>query len=286
MTTVDTSQARTQLARRDPRQTAINDAKKDLAGMGSQFALVLPEGFKAERLVRVLQTVVSINPDLAAPDKRAALLGAAMTCAQLGLDPTPAIGHAYIVPFGGQPTFVLGYKGAVFLAADHGISFTTDVIRENDVYDVVRGTSEKLEHRYPPFNVARGRALAYYCVAHFSNGLRPKFEVMTLEEVEKIRQNSPGKNSPAWKNHFDEMARKTVLKRLAKNVPIGTKLAQASAHDETVRIDRAPEVLEADNYQATDDNEVADAEIIPDDDDQDYDPETGEVIPPGVGIPR
>jgi len=83
-----------------------------------------------------------------------------------------------------------------------------------------------------------------------------------------------------------------VLKRLAKSVPIGTKLAQASAHDGVARLDVTQAALDA-APQPADDDDVADAEIVgaaPDaaqepaveDLPADYDPDTGEVLPAGV----
>lgn len=241
-TTVNTEDAKAQLAKREP-ETPLTSAKTAIANMKSQFELVLPASIPADRLVRVLQTVVTLNPDLAKPASRSALLGAAMTCAQLGLDPTPAIGHAYIIPFKGQPTFVLGYKGAVWLAADNGVHLKSHVICEHDIYDVQLGTEAHIRHRLPPFEVDRGRPVAYYCVATFGDGSPPMFDVMTTDEIERIRQASPGKNSPAWSQHFDEMAKKTVLKRLSKSVPLGVKASEAVAHDGLIRTDAKPEKL-------------------------------------------
>jgi len=291
MTTIDTTSARGELAKRP--DTALDQAKRDIANMRAQFAMVLPATYPAERLVRVLQTVVGINPGLAAPTKRQALLGAAMTCAQLGLDPTPAIGHAYIIEYGGKPTFVLGYKGAVFLGADNGVHFKSWTIHENDPYEVVLGTEQVIRHTLPPFGVDRGKVVAVYCVATFADNAPPMFDVMSVDEIEAIRRAASSGNSPAWKNHWSEQAKKTVLKRLAKSVPIGTKLAQASAHDGVTRLDVTQAALDA-APQPADDNDVTDAEIVGggaesaqgpavEDPPADYDPDTGEVIPAGVG---
>lgn len=250
----------------DPKALAVRAARADIARMEPAFRMVLPADFPADRLVRVLQTVVQANPELARPDVRPHLLGAAMTCAQLGLDPTPAIGHAYIYPFKKDgvpiPTFVLGYKGAIFLAADHGIHFKSWVICENDHYEVELGTNAHINHKLPPFGTDRGAPLAYYCVATFADGSPPMFEVMTKDEIDRVRNASPSKNSPAWRNHLDEMAKKTVLKRLSKNVPIGQKLSRAVAHDGQVRVEVAEEALDA--APVYNDDDVVDAELVED----------------------
>lgn len=268
-TEINQETARAALATRPVGNDPVSTAKNDLVKMKGQFELVLPPSIPADRLIRVLQTVVQLNPALAKPESRQALLGAAMTCAQLGLDPTPAIGHAYILPFGGKPTFVLGYKGAVWLAADNGVHLKANVICENDIYEVRLGTDAKIDHKLPPFGQDRGRAIAYYCVATFADGAPPMFEVMTFEEIEKIRLASPGKNSPAWNQHHDEMSKKTVLKRLSKSIPLGVKAAEAVAHDGITRIDTNPIALDdappfddAGRPDGVDDNGVIDAEIV------------------------
>lgn len=250
MTTVDTGPAKLALAKVD--DSPLNTAKADIAKMEPQFRLVLPPSIPAERLVRVLQTVVSLNPDLADPKQRQALLGAAMTVAQLGLDPTPAIGHAYIIPFKHKPTFCLGYKGAVWLAADNGVHLKSDVIREGDEYDVRLGTDPHIDHRLPPFGTDRGRPLAYYCVATFADGTPAMFDVMSVGEVDRIRALSPGKDSPAWVGHYDEQAKKTVLKRLSKYVPLGVKAATAFAHDGQTRTDTKSDAIEVVDYDEAD----------------------------------
>lgn len=270
-TSIDQSSARAALATTSP-PTPVSTAKADLARMKDQFEMVLPPSIPADRLIRVLQTVVQLNPDLAKPDSRQALLGAAMTVAQLGLDPTPAIGHAYILPFKGRPTFVLGYKGAVWLAADNGVHLKSEVICSNDIYEVQLGTDAHIHHRLPPFGEERGDPLAYYCVATFNDGAPPMFDVMTRDQIEKIRQGSPGKNSPAWSQHYDEMAKKTVLKRLSKSIPLGVKAAEAIAHDGLTRmttdrddIEKAPEFTDVGAPDGVDtDTGVIDAELVPD----------------------
>lgn len=260
-TTVNQEEARAALARRDT-PTPLSTAKADIAKMKPQFELVLPDSIPAERLVRVLQTVVTLNEDLAKPQFRQYLLGAAMTVAQLGLDPTPAIGHAWIVPFKGRPTFLLGYKGAVWLASDNGVHLKSHAIHEHDIYDVRLGTEAHIHHKLPAFGLVRGKAVAYYCVATFADHSPPIFDVMSIAEVDRVRAASPGKDSPAWVNHYDEMGKKTVLKRLSKSVPLGVKAAMAIAHDGVARANVTPEAI--DNTPAYEDNDdqVVDAEIV------------------------
>jgi len=87
-----------------------------------------------------------------------------------------------------------------------------------EVFSVQEGLTPSLEH-FPIYNAEqRGELMAFYAVAFFArNG--GTFEVMTKADVETIRSRAASRNSDAWKNHFVEMGKKTVIRRLAKRMP-------------------------------------------------------------------
>ncbi len=87
-----------------------------------------------------------------------------------------------------------------------------DVVREGDTFVVERGTSPSLIHR-PTLDDSP--ATHWYCVVKLRNG-DSLFSVMTKAEVQRIRSESKTGSSPAWRNHFDEMAKKCCLRRVAK----------------------------------------------------------------------
>ena len=99
---------------------------------------------------------------------------------------------------------------------------------------------------------------------------------MTKAQVEKIRKATPSGNSPAWKDHWDEMARKTVHIRVTKRCPMSVEFQHAVAADGTVKtkleldMALAPEA-EHDPLGAQVD-EVLDAELV------EVDEVTGEVV--------
>ena len=77
----------------------------------------------------------------------------------------------------------------------------------------------------------RGNVVAVYAEVEFKNGTA-KAEVMTREEVEKIRADSKaGKNGP-WVNHWNEMAKKTVFRRLAKWLPLSPEIRESMEKDD------------------------------------------------------
>jgi recombination protein RecT len=72
----------------------------------------------------------------------------------------------------------------------------------------------------------RGETVGYYSVFKLRDGSSDS-EDMTVEDVEKIRNRSKSGNNGPWKTDYDEMAKKTVIKRLLKRAPMSIELADA-----------------------------------------------------------
>jgi recombinational DNA repair protein RecT len=72
-------------------------------------------------------------------------------------------------------------------------------------------------------------------VAHFKDG-GYQFEVMSLEEIESVRKSSKASESGPWMTHFPEMAKKTVLRRLFKWLPVSIELQHAITLDEQAEV--------------------------------------------------
>ena len=204
--------------------------------MKPEIARVLPKHMDADRIARIALTLIRKNPDLANCTTES-FLGALMTCSQLGFEPGSPTQEAYIIPRKGQAEFQLGYQGMVTLFYQHPMaaSLKVETVYEKDYFEHEEGLEERLVHR-PYQNGPRGNAVAYYSVATLSNGGKT-FKVMYPTEIETRRQRSSSPNSPAWRNDYDEMAKKTVLRNHFKALPKSTALARAMAHDETVRTD-------------------------------------------------
>jgi recombination protein RecT len=209
---------------------------------GSEIALVLPEHVTPERLLRIALSEVRRNPRLAqcsAPS----LLGAIFTCAQLGLEPGGPLGHAFLIPYRDECQFQIGYKGMIELARRSGQieSLSARSVYENDRFDYSYGLHEDLVHQ--PATGERGELTHAYAVAKLKDG-GIQFEVMDRHELEEIRDGSQGyqtaikynkKDSP-WISSFDEMCRKTVIRRMFKYLPVSIELVKAASLDE--RADR------------------------------------------------
>jgi recombination protein RecT len=197
----------------------------------NQIQIALPAHMKTDRLIRVAMTEVHKNKDLLACDPYS-VCGAVVQAAQLGLEPGGALGHCYLVPYKGKAQLQLGYRGMIDLARRSGaiLSISARVVYEKDFFEYEFGLNERLEHK--PFEGEDpGAPVKFYAVAHIKDGGR-QFEVMTFAQVEKVRKKSPGANSAPWREHFEEMAKKTVIRRLFKYLPVSIELQRAVGLDE------------------------------------------------------
>jgi len=177
----------------------------------------------------------------------ASLAGSLMVAAQLGLEPCTPLGHCYLIPRKNgrtgqfEATFQLGYQGMLELAYRTEVvqSITAKAVHDFDVFIYEEGLEDKLIHR-PFLNGDRGPVIAYYAVIKFTNGGHA-FDVMTYTEMVKHMERfaptdyKTGKVTGPWLTDFDEMAKKTVLRRLFKLARKSTDIvAKATLYDERV----------------------------------------------------
>lgn len=237
---------------RDLRKTAVTVAAD--AGIGnvkaffdsqkSTLAAVLPKHVSADRMLKIALGALRTTPKLMQA-RTDTLLGAIIQCAQLGLEPNTPLGHAYLIPFENRAKgitevqIVFGCKGLIDLARRSGqiVSIAAHEVRDADHFEYEYGLEEKLVHR--PAMGERGGVIAFYAVAKLVGGGHA-FEVMSLAEVETIRDASQGwktavrfkkEAASPWGAHFVEMGRKTALRRLFKFLPVSIELAAAATLD-------------------------------------------------------
>lgn len=163
----------------------------------------------------------------------ASIYTALIACAQVGLEPSGVKGEAYIVPFKGVAQFMPGYRGLIKLALRSGAvkSLASHLVYAADEFRIDLGTEASVIHR--PALSARGPMIGAYALAKMANG---EFDIewMPLEELEKIRQSATrnGRESPAYSNWGDQMARKAPIRRICKRLPMGDDYALAARLDE------------------------------------------------------
>lgn len=201
-------------------------------------------GMDADRYARSLLTEVRRTPKLLECDPYS-VLGAAMTAAQLALEPGP-LGHCYLIPRWNsrrgvhECTFQLGYRGMIDLALRSGRTRSIDahVVYEGDEFEFAYGTEPFLRHRPNLRREADAPIEAIYAVALLEAGGAP-FVVLSEAEVEARRGRSNAPDSPAWRSDWDAMARKTGVRALSPYIPQTAEFALANRLDEQVRTDFA-----------------------------------------------
>mgnify|MGYP004501565663 FL=1 len=207
----------------------------------------LPSVITPERFTRMVLSALSSTPKLAECSPQS-FLAAMMTAAQLGVEPNTALGQAYLLPYrnNGQMEcqFQLGYKGLIDLAYRSGeVSvIQAHTVYENDVFEYELGMDPKLRH--VPAKADRGEAVAYYAMFKTKDG-GYGFEVMSVDDVQRHAQRyskSYGSGSSPWRSNFDEMAKKTVLKRALKYAPLKSDFVRGVAQDETIKAELSDEM--------------------------------------------
>jgi recombination protein RecT len=196
-----------------------------------KFAAVIPKHIDVDRLVRV--TIASINKTPALLNcTQDSLLNAIMIAAQLGVEPTGVLGSAYLVPYGTECTLIVGYRGLIDLARRSGQieSIEAHVVHDNDRFTLKYGLEPVLEHE-PAWAGDPGPVKAVYAIAKLKDGGK-QIEVMTKQQVDAIRAKSKAGTKGPWVDHYEEMARKTVVRRICKYLPLTPELADAFALDE------------------------------------------------------
>lgn len=212
--------------------------------MSSQIALALPANLTPERFQRIVLTAISSNPKLQECTPQS-FLGAMMTAAQLGVEPNTPLGQGYLIPrkakkgdqYINEATFQLGYKGMIDLAYRSGniSNIGAYTVYKNDEFHVQFGLNPDIVH--VPAMTGRGDPIAFYAYYKTKDG-GFGFDVMSVEDVRQhAKQFSEsvkrGWSSP-WDTNFEEMAKKTVLKKVLKYAPLSTEVASKIGMDETV----------------------------------------------------
>ncbi len=203
-------------------------------------------GDKAPAFLAGVISATNTNPKLL-DAQPATVMGAAMIAASLNLSVVPTLGQAAIVPYGGNAQFQIMTRGIIQLAQRTGLY---KCINTGDVYaDEYDGedllTGDVTFHRVHGGYRDQGRTemiIGYFAHIETTTGFA-KTEYWTKEDVinhalrfSKSRTKS-GELIGVWKDSFDAMARKTVLKSLINHygpMSVDTQLAQAITKDQMV----------------------------------------------------
>jgi recombination protein RecT len=207
--------------------------------MSDQIKTALPQKVTPDRMCRIAMTAITKNPKLAECTP-ASFMGALLTSAQLGLECNTPLGQAYLIPFNNkgvlETEFQLGYQGTIDLCYRTKMYRTIQarIVYEGDDFDYSYGMDEKLIHRPREKTTNPIYVYAYYELA---NGAK-SFEVMSWSAVMGYAKKysmavQKGWTSP-WQTNPEEMAKKTLLKKVLKYAPKAVEVAEAISQDSAI----------------------------------------------------
>ena len=154
------------------------------------------------------------------------------------------------------------------------VSLTARTVHENDAFKYEFGLEETMHH--VPADGDRGKMTHVYAVAKLKGG-GVQFDVMSRADVDKVRSTSKAGTNGPWVTHFEEMAKKTVIRRLFKYLPVSIEIQQAVTLDERAEagIDQDNASVLTGDYSVIDDQQEAGEQV---------DQATGEISQPEVNM--
>lgn len=234
------------------------------------ISALLPKHLTPERIIKITLSAASRNPRLLECSAQS-ILKSVLLCSEMGLEPSGQLGGAHLVPYKNNKTncyeaqVIPDYRGLMDLARRSGQITTIEsaCVYEKEVFEYEKGLHPKLVHK-PLLKGELGNMIAVYAIAFFKDGGH-QAEVMAIDEIESIRKRSKASSTGPWQTDFDQMARKTVLRRLCKYLPRSTELVKAleaeNAIENEVRQDGILDIAIPDELQepANENNQGADA---------------------------
>lgn len=208
-----------------------------------------------ERMLKLCISAIQKTPKLKKCDPLS-VLGAMMTAASLGLEPNTVQQQAFLIPYdkrgkvngqwtvvGTECQFQIGYRGFITLGyrSPEIMRIEASAIHEGDFFEHMQGSDSFL--KYAKALKERGDLIGAYCFVELASGGEAAY-VMPLEEIHKIRSKSETYNAllkkaedtklkgwelekakekladTPWVMWEDDMAAKSVIKKLAKTLPL------------------------------------------------------------------
>jgi recombination protein RecT len=264
------------------RQKPLTDLVRE---MEPEFRKAAPKGVEAVQVVRDVLTAISVNPKLK-DCQPLTVLGGAMTMAQLGLR-VNVLGHGWLIPFYAsrdrvwKAQLIIGYKGLSELVGRSGLAagLGAHAVHAGDRFRMGFVDGRRVVDHEPDWFGDRGEVLGWYAAAQERG-----FDTWTFTEPWSVARMEAHRDRFAmakkdgavvgpWRDHFESMAKKTVLLDLIKLLPKSTDVVRAVEADNSVRVDLSPDGIDRAE-------QVVDGEVVDDTAEEPLAVEGGEPQPP------
>lgn len=182
----------------------------------------------------------------------ASLFASILHCAEMGLNPSQMVGEFFFIPYKDSITPILGYKGllTLLMRSSKVKKIWSEVVYEDDDFEYELGLEPKLLHTPNHHSVRNSKNIkCIYACAKLDDEV--VFKVMFKSEIQNIINMSKVPNELFFNDKKDPeqwMAKKTVLKQLAKLMPKDDdRLKKAVSMDDNI---------EGGGYLIMDDNDT------------------------------
>ena len=221
------------------KKTTVRELMKS-EQFSAEIATALPSVMTSDRFLRVALTTILKVPKLQTCTQES-VCQALLDCASLGLEPDNR--RAHLIPYGDKAQLIVDYKGLVELVHRNGDvrKLHADIVREKDSFEYDRG---EVKQHLIDFGKDRGEPVCVYCIATLKNG-ETVSEVMDVGDINAIRDQAKAGKSGPWVDHWGEMAKKTVFKRLAKWLPMTPETRAAAEYGDDDPVANAKPVIAA-----------------------------------------
>lgn len=217
-------------------QTSLDVLRVELAGDYQKQVLNYYGGSKTEAMRFMTASIEYVRkvPKLLECD-RTSLILALVQSAQFRFLPSGVSGEAYVIPYGKEAKFQIGYQGIVTLLYRAGIeSITANIVYANDDFEYQEGLDARLVHKPTKFGKPKGDAVGVYTVIQ-AKGIKT-FKVMSKDDVMAIKNMSKAKATPdsPWNSDKDPekwMWKKTCLIQHGKLYSKSAELQRAIEKD-------------------------------------------------------
>lgn len=190
----------------------------------------------AQRLARHYLTAIRLTPALLDCSTES-LLAALLLSAQVGLDPGP-LGHVYLIPYGRECSWILGYTGIIELArrSQAAADLVSEIVWDCDVYERPWRNASGVHYEHRPGDITERKERLGVLVSwreHSGGKWFPRAMDVPLSRIERARKASKAKSGP-WFTDEDAMWRKTGIRAARPFLPLSPQAGQAFTYDGAV----------------------------------------------------
>ena len=198
----------------------------------------LPKHLSPDRMTSLVLGCLRKNPKLL-ECTQVSLFSSIAQASTLGLEMDGTLGQAYLVPYGSECTWGVGYKGLLSLMRRSGeISTTTlEVVLEGDFFKYTLGDSPSIQHIPSEDPDRESRPITHaYCVVTMKDGGKQRSVWGRAKIDAHMKKYSPShnKSDSPWKTSFATMAKKTVIRDVVNRglVPVSAELQRMTMQEE------------------------------------------------------